>query len=298
MELINIDLVKMLVKKQFPNWADLEIKAVSNMGHDNRTFHLGEDMSIRLPSGKDYALQAEKEQKWIPKLKEELKVKIPEIIAKGDKGDEFPYVWSICSWIEGDIAKREKISNMNEFAKDLAGFLVELQAIDCSEGPIAGKHNFYRGGDIVVYNDEYMWLVNELEDYLNIEKELLDEIWELALNSKWKKNNVWVHGDMAPTNILVLNGKLEAVIDFGILGVGDPACDLAMYWTFFKGEEREVFKNILDLDKETWNRARGWVLWKALYDINYYKDSDIVKCNYAKEIFNEVIEEYTNLINN
>lgn len=292
MELINENLVRELIKEQFPKWSNLDIKPVKNMGHDNRTYTLGNEMSVRLPSGKDYALQAEKEQNWIPKLRENITTKIPQIIEKGKGNDKYPYCWSICSWIQGDTATRQNIIDMNKFAEDLANFLLELQAVNVQEGPIAGAHNFYRGGDIAFYDEEYRWLVDEVADYLNLDKELAMEIWQLALDSKWEKDGVWVHGDMAPTNVLVLDGKLEAVIDFGILGVGDPACDLAMYWTFFDKSSRKFFKEKIALDKETWDRARGWVIWKALFDINYYKNINDEKVDEWKRVLIELFNDY------
>lgn len=112
----------------------------------------------------------------------------------------------------------------------MGAFLIELQSIDASGGPLAGEHNFYRGGALAVYDEESRHAIEHNKDIFN--EKLLRGIWELALASKWNSKPVWVHGDIAPGNLLVKDGKLCAVIDFGILGVGDPACDAAMAWTF------------------------------------------------------------------
>ena len=294
MEFITVDLVNKLIKDQFPEWSNLEIKPVENMGNDNRTFHLGDNLSVRLPSRECYALQSLKEQTWLPKLKSCLSVKVPEIVAKGCKSADYPYTWSICSWIDGKTANKDRIINLNNFAKDLAEFLISLQKIDTEGAPIAGSHNFYRGGDINVYDEEYRGLVENIAPKINLDKNVILEIWDLALSSKWTKYPVWVHGDLAPTNIIVLDGNLEAVIDFGILGIGDPACDLTMYWTFFEGESRKIFKDVMNLDEDTWNRARGWAIWKCLIDICNHPN-DINNVENSKAIAYDLVNEYINM---
>lgn len=288
---ITVELVKELINEQYPEFSNLEIKMVENSGHDNRTFHLGDKMSVRLPSGPNYASQIEKELTWLPKFKKQISLPIPSPVAKGEPNDSYPFNWAINNWIEGETLRGNNITDFNDLAVKLANFLKELHAIDASLGPVAGKHNFYRGGDVSTYHDEYIDLVENLYEFLGIEKSLLLEIWDLALKSKWTKTPVWVHGDLVATNMLVHNGRLEAVIDFGILGVGDPACDLSMYWTFFNEESRKVFKDYLDLDKNTWDRARGWVIWKQLFDIKYYKNDEMRVKNLKGIVFN-LIEEY------
>ena len=287
---IDVDLVSKLINRQFPKWSNLEIKPVEKGGNDNRTFHLGKSMSVRLPSDKAYVPQVEKEQKWLPFLARHLSTPISEPLAKGEPSENYPYPWSVNKWLDGETLTLENIDDLNQFANDLGKFLVELQSIDASGGPLAGEHNFYRGGDIVVYDNECREAINNNINTFN--KHLLNEIWELALASKWAGEPVWVHGDIAPGNILIKNGKLCAVIDFGILGVGDPSCDAAMAWTFFDDSSRKTFKNALNFDEETWNRARGWALWKALITYNYNKQSNK---NIADESFNiikEIINDY------
>ncbi|MEH7380537.1 aminoglycoside phosphotransferase family protein [Bacillus sp. JJ1533] len=281
MVMINTEIVKRLINEQFPEWSHLEIRPVKVSGNDNRTFHLGDYMSVRLPSSEHYAPQVEKEQKWLPKLAKGLTLPISTPIAKGNPSAEYPYPWSVYKWIEGETLTQKNINDSSQIARDLAAFLIELQSIDASDGPIAGAHNFYRGGDIAVYNQESRDAINQNKDRLDAP--LLNEIWERALDSKWNSDPVWVHGDIAPGNILVKNGNLSAIIDFGILGVGDPACDAAMAWTFFDAKSRKIFKHTLAMDEETWNRARGWALWKALITYNGSRHSNKA---IAKEAYN------------
>ncbi|HGA1025371.1 TPA: phosphotransferase, partial [Bacillus cereus] len=151
---INVSLVEKLIQEQFPEWAHLEVKPVKFSGHDNRTFHLGDEMSVRLPSEAAYAPQVEKENKWLPILSKELSLPISTPVAKGDPSEAYPWPWSINKWIEGDTVTKENVRDLSEFAADLGSFLVELQSINASNGPLAGTHNFYRGGLISVYDEE------------------------------------------------------------------------------------------------------------------------------------------------
>ncbi|WP_088014723.1 aminoglycoside phosphotransferase family protein [Gottfriedia acidiceleris] len=272
MDKINVELVKQLIIEQFPIWSDLEIKPVKLSGNDNRTFHLGDNMSVRLPSAECYVPQVEKEHKWLPILANKLSLPVSKPIAKGSPNKYYPWPWTINEWIDGESSSKENISDLSQFAKDLGQFLKEFQSINVSGGPLAGKHNFFRGGDLTVYDKETRDSINQTKEFFN--KDLLTDIWQLALSSKWEREPVWVHGDIAPGNLLVKNGKLCAVIDFGILGVGDPSCDAAMAWTFFDTNSRNVFKNVLNFDENTWHRARGWALWKALITFNANKEYD------------------------
>lgn len=287
---INADLVKKLIKEQFPQWSNLDIKPVKNGGNDNRTFHLGEELSVRLPSEEAYSYQVEKEQKWLPILAEKLSFTIPTPIAKGVANEDYPWSWSIYKWLEGETLSYKKIDGLSQFAKDLGTFLNEFQAIDASEGPLAGQHNFYRGGSLLIYDKESR---NSIENNKNsFDLHILNEIWDLALDSKWVSNPVWVHGDIAPGNILVKDGKLSAVIDFGILGVGDPSCDAAIAWTFFDETSRGEFKKVLNIDGGTWNRARGWALWKALITYDAYKDTVKIMADEAYRTILTIIDDY------
>lgn len=259
---IDIALVKRLISIQFPQWSTLPINPVKSSGWDNRTYHLGNNMTIRLPSKAEYASQVEKEQTWLPKLAKHLPLAIPKPIAKGRPTSEYPWPWSIYQWLEGETASPVRIDDLNQFAESLANFLKALQQCDTAGAPVAGPENFYRGGPLSIYDIDTRKAIKQLED-----KKLahtLSCIWEQALASSWQHKPVWIHGDIAVGNLLVAGGKLSAIIDFGQLAVGDPACDLAIYWTFLSGTSREIFYNILNLDRDTWDRARGWVLWKTL----------------------------------
>lgn len=261
---IDASLVRRLIASQFSQWKELSIEPVATSGWDNRTFHLGQDMSVRLPSAVDYELQVEKEHQWLPKLALGLPLPIPSPLAMGKPEYGYPWKWSIYRWLDGETAASVKISDLVELAIDLADFLTALQGIDTRGGPPSGLHSFFRGGSLSVYDNETRRSIISLKD--KIDATMATEVWEAALSTSWKNPPVWVwvHGDISAGNLLVRDGKLSAVIDFGQLAIGDPACDLVINWTLFHGISREAFQKMLPLDQGTWARARGWTLWKAL----------------------------------
>jgi aminoglycoside phosphotransferase (APT) family kinase protein len=259
---IDADLALRLVAAQFPQWAHLLIRPVANGGWDNRTFHLGEEMALRLPSAGRYAAQVEKEQLWLPRLAPHLPLPIPAPLATGQPGEGYPFPWSVNRWLEGEAAQSAGVADLRQFAVDLAAFLRALQRIDASEGPPAGKHSFFRGGPLATYDAETREAIRALEGQVDASR--ARTVWEAALEASWAGPPVWIHGDVADGNLLVRDGRLSAVIDFGQLAVGDPACDLVIAWTLFEAESRTAFQAALPLDGATWARARGWALWKAL----------------------------------
>jgi aminoglycoside phosphotransferase (APT) family kinase protein len=259
---IDESLVRQLVSNQFPLWADLPIRPVVRGGWNNRSFHLGDHMIVRLPSASDYAAQIEKERYWLPRLGPLLPLPIPTSLALGEPARGYPWPWCVYHWLPGDTARRDRISDLRDFARNLAQFLTALQLIDTTGGPAPGPHNFYRGGALATYDAETRQALKVLNGTIDIGA--ATEVWEDALGTTWHAAPVWIHGDVGAGNLLVQGGQLSAVIDFGTCGIGDPACDLAIAWTLLDGESREVFRGILPIDAGTWARGRAWTLWKAM----------------------------------
>jgi len=253
---IDVSLVGHLVTTQFPQWADLPIKPVESSGWDDRTFHLGEHMTVRLPSSAWYAPQVEKEHRWLPRLAPLLPLPIPVPLAMGVPAGGYPWPWSVYRWIEGETATVERVLDWRQFATALAQFLVALQRIDCAGGPPPGQHNFFRGGPLTVYDAESRQAISALDG--EIDADLATTVWETAVGAAWHGPSVWVHGDISAGNLLVRSGRLSGVIDFGCLGVGDPACDLVIAWNLLRGEGRDAFRAALPVDAATWARGRGW----------------------------------------
>ncbi len=262
---ITPELVQRLLAAQFPQWADLPVTRVAHGGWDNRTFHLGTEMSVRLPSHEAYSAQVEKEQRWLPVLAGHVPLPIPQPLALGAPTDEFPRPWSIYRWLPGEPAKADRITDLDRFATDLAAFLRALYRADCTDGPAAGAHSHGRGGPVTQWDEQTRGAIAALVGEIDTNAALA--AWETALDATFDGKPVWVHGDVVSTNLLVTGGELSAVIDFGCSAVGDPACDVPIAWTLFHGESRRVFRDALAVDDATWERGRGWALWKALIEM-------------------------------
>jgi len=262
---ITPELVLALVADQFPQWADLPVSPVELDGWDNATFRLGTTMSVRLPRHDMYVAQIDKEHRWLPVLRDQLPLPIPAPIAKGAPALGFPRPWSIYRWIDVETVTHETVRDFTVFAEDLAAFLTALYRCDATDGPAAGAHSHGRGGPVDIWDGMTRDALERLGG--EVDTAGATEVWEAALDARSDHAPVWVHGDVAGSNLLVQEGRLSAVIDFGCSAVGDPACDTTIAWTFFAGDSRAAFTSLLPVDDATWARGRGWALWKALIEI-------------------------------
>jgi aminoglycoside phosphotransferase (APT) family kinase protein len=235
-------------------------------------------------------MQPEKEQCWLPKLAPLLPLPIPVPLAMGAQDEGYPWHWSIYQWLDGETAAIENIDDMHRFAIALAEFLVALQRIDPTGGPPPGPSNFYRGGPLSIYDTETRQAIAALDG--RIDTAAATAAWESALDATWHGSPVWLHGDISTGNLLVQNGRLSAVIDFGTLAVGDPACDLAIAWTLFDGDSRNAFRAALGLDDATWARGRGWTLWKALIVFAGLKGTNPLEVEKSRRIIDEVLTDH------
>ncbi|MFI5713333.1 aminoglycoside phosphotransferase family protein [Kribbella sp. NPDC051620] len=265
---IDAGLVRRLIKAQFPQWSDLPITPVKVDGWDNRTYRLGDALTVRLPTAAGYAPAVDKEDLWLPRLAPQLPVAVPEPVGKGVPGEGYAFNWSIRRWLDGSTASLDRIDDLPGFAVSVASFIRALQRCDATGGPLGAEHSFYRGASPVHYDDGTRQALVELAGQVDVAA--CTEVWEAAISSTFAGPPVWFHGDIAQGNLLVVDGKLSAVIDFGTSGVGDPACDLVIAWTLFSGESREAFRRTVSQDEGTWARARGWALWKALITADLY----------------------------
>jgi aminoglycoside phosphotransferase (APT) family kinase protein len=290
---IDAALVRRLIATQFPRWRDLPVTPVEVDGHDNRTYRLGDDKSVRLPTAAGYVASVAKENEWLPRLAPALPVAIPEVLGEGVPGEGYPFPWSVRGWLPGETAERAHLDDPTRFAVDLADFLRALWRCDPTGGPLAGEHSWYRGTAPAHYDEETRRCLAALEGRVDTGRAAA--VWDTALAAEWRGDPVWFHGDVAGGNLLVRNGKLAAVIDFGTSGVGDPACDLVIAWTFFTGEARVAFRQAVDHDAGTWARARGWVLWKALLTLEGCIDTDPESAARNLRVVDEVLADHDRL---
>ena len=287
---ITVDLVSRLVRTQFSQWAQLPIRPVEVDGWDNATFRLGDTMSVRLPSAEHYVEAVAKEHRWLPILAPQLPLPVPQPLAMGAPGSGFPWPWSVYRWIDGTPVTTETITDLPQFAADLADFLTALYTLDPADGPPPGTHNFFRGGPLTVYDGEMREQLNALNGH--IDTALAAEVWRNALTAAWHGSPVWFHGDAQPGNLLLDHGRLSAVLDFGGCGVGDPACDTTIAWTFLSGDSSRIFRERLPLDSATWVRGRGWAIWKATKVLVAALDNDPQDAAFTKGVIQKILADH------
>lgn len=290
--IVDIDLIHKVITEQFPEYAHFSIRSVEKQGHDNRTYRLGDQLLVRLPTAKAYALKVPKEQDLLPKIAPFITVKIPSPVKMGVPSLYFPYPFSIYTWLDGTSINLLNIDDnavLEQLAFDLANFLKELRAITGVEYLAPGQHNWWRGDHQAVYDDDSKKQIVALCGVIDTVKAM--SLWNRALETKWHQHPVWIHGDLAVGNILLKENKLYAVIDFGGLACGDPACDLVIAWTFFKGKARDIFIKAMNMDEKTWLRARAWALWKATFILCAVEDNNTLEACVQKTIIRDVLSE-------
>lgn len=266
----DVSLVRRLLAGQFPQWAGLAIEPVESYGTDHDIYRLGEHLAVRLPRIGWATAQAAKEAEWLPRLAPYLPLSLPAPVGIGKATGEYPFPWSIVEWLPGENANGP-IANLEQAASDLAGFIRALRRIDTTGAFLRPPHS--RGSPLIEGDEQVRRSIAELGSRINGSAAL--RAWEESLAAPaWSGAEVWVHGDLLPGNLLVVDGRLSAVIDFGGLNVGDPACDLQPAWNLFSGESRRRFRAELDVDDASWLRGRGWVLYQAVSALPYYWDTN------------------------
>lgn len=265
-------LVRRLLADQFPCWADQPIRRLASTGTDNAIYRLGRDLAVRLPRIHWAAGQPDKEWRWLPTLAPGLPLAISAPLALGAPGHGYPWRWTVCPWLPGRSAAQGPPRDLDRAARDLAGFVAALQRCDARGGPPPSPASVGRGVPLAerdAYTRDAIARLARLGGEVDVDA--VTAAWGSALREPaWDRPPVWIHGDLQAGNLLVRRGRLDAVIDFGCLGVGDPAADLMVAWTMFAGKSRQVFRATLAHDDATWRRGRGWALSVALVALPYY----------------------------
>lgn len=263
-------LLRRLLEEQFPSIAKLDLSAVQSDGADNWLFRLGDELVVRLPRRPDAALQFTKAHEWLPRLAPALPLQVPVPVAAGIECEAFTWPWSVYSWIEGLPAEPTSLLGSHETAGLLGEFIRSLQDQDAESGPPPGEHNSFRGAALAARDVSVRRNLESIAD--PGVRDLAHSVWRAALDAEpHVQAPKWLHGDLLPSNLLVAREELVAVIDFGLLAVGDPACDLMAGWTLFNSDARETFRAAVGADDAAWSRGRGWAPAFAAVAYPYYK---------------------------
>ncbi|MEU0596992.1 aminoglycoside phosphotransferase family protein [Streptomyces sp. NPDC006393] len=282
-------LVRRLIAGRFPRWAGLPLAAVASAGTSNAMYRLGEDMVVRLPRTAGAAEDVAKEHTWLPRLAPLLPVAVPEPLGRGAPAEAWPWPWSVYRWLDGEnpaVGTAGTIGESGRLAEDLAGFVAALHRIDPAGGPAS-----YRCEPLAARDGETREAIGALRGA--VDALAATALWEEALRAPAPTGPpVWIHADLQPGNVLVTGGRLSAVIDFGCLGLGDPAVDLIAAWYVLPAGAREVFRAALDTDEATWTRGRGWALSIALIELLHYRDRNPHMATVARHVVDELLRDH------
>ena len=253
---IDVVLARRLVDTQFPRWAGLPLVRHDPAGSDHVIFRLGERLAVRLPRHPGAIQQATTEATWLPRLAPHLPLAIPEVVEVGTPDLGYPWPWAVSRWLDGEVATVDALSRSHDAATALAGFLTALHRFDAD----APAH--LTGRPLAARDAETRAAIADVGG--TFDTAAMTRLWTAALAAQDGDEPVWRHGDFHTGNLLTTGGRLSAVIDFGELGVGDPACDLIIAFTLMTPETRHTFRAALGVDDATWTRGRGWALATGL----------------------------------
>jgi aminoglycoside phosphotransferase (APT) family kinase protein len=285
--LTSVDLARRLLADQFPAWADLPLELVDSYGTDHDIYRLGDDLCLRLPRIGWATGQATKDARWLPKLAPHLPLTLPVPVAIGHPAERYPFEWSVYKWLPGENANGT-LDDLEQAAADLASFVVALRGIETNEAPTRPRGE--RGAPLAELDESARRSIAQLGG--RVDRRAATRSWEESLDAPpWAGGDVWVHGDLLPGNLLVVDGRLSAVIDFGGLNVGDPACDLQPAWNLFAGSSRSRYRAELDVDDASWLRGRGWALFQAVMALPYYWDTNPGMVRQASHALAEVLRD-------
>ncbi|MBM7783578.1 aminoglycoside phosphotransferase family protein [Tenggerimyces flavus] len=291
---VDIDeaLVSRLLAEQFPQWAGLPVRFVAASGTDNVTFRAGDDLAVRLPRTPWAQGQVERDLTWLPRLAPHLPLAVPEPLAVGEPGADYPFTWGVYRWLGGEAFELDQLADPVDAAKELAEFVHCLQTVDTTGAPLPPDDDpFARGTPLAPRDQLFREALEELRD--EFDTGLALAAWEASLEAAvWTGPPKWIHGDLMPGNALVADGRLTAVIDFASARAADPAGDLLAAWYMFDGDSRRAFRDALGVDQDTWARGRGWVLSLEMIAIPYYRTRNPAAVSDGNPLIHETLADF------
>jgi len=279
-------LVRGMLDAQFPQWRTLCLRQVESSGTVHAIYRLGSHLSVRLPRAAEFTSALEREAAILPTFRSLLPINIPELVVVGVPTSAYPSTWSVLKWIEGESMATTPVDDPEAAASQLGAFVANLRALD-----MRGAASTNQRGRPLASSDD--WTRESIAAVANeFDPAVLTSLWESALDaSAWDGSKTWIHGDLLPGNLLVVDGGLAAVIDFGECAIGNPTYDLIAGWWVFQGASRQAFREAVGADSDSWSRARGWALSGAVGALAYYAETNPEFADQARHTIRNVITE-------
>jgi aminoglycoside phosphotransferase (APT) family kinase protein len=291
---IGLPLVTRLIAAQFPRWKELPLAEVRSAGTDNRVYRMGTGLAVRLPRRQAVATEVDRLRQWLPRLAPHLPLAVPMPVARGAPGEGFPFPWLVCQWLDGQDVTRDLDVDLADAAVRLGRFVAALHRIDATGAP----NSPLRGGPLDMLDERVRREIGDLGADGTIDPQLVTAAWDRALDTPaWNGAPTWVHADLYPGNLVARQHRLEAVIDFGGLGTGDPAIDLLPAWAWLSTSARSLFRAQAEPDDATWARGRGWALGLALGAVCFYRDTNPALAAAGQRTIAEALAELPGQLN-
>jgi aminoglycoside phosphotransferase (APT) family kinase protein len=283
---IDAQLVRRLLRGQFPRWADLPVERLASGGTVNAIYRLGGTLTVRLPLTATGTKAIDWEARWLHRLAPLLPVEIPVVVAIGAPAEGYPWPWAVQRWIEGETPVEGRLASPEPLARDLADFITAMGNVSLSGAPAA-----YRGIPLAAVDRQTRAAIDDLRHTGEpFEAEAALAAWTRALAAPpWTGAPRWAHCDLMPSNLLLKDGRLAAVLDFSTAGTGDPACDLIPAWNLLPPPARDIFRTETCVDDAAWTRGWGWALSMAVIQLPYYRTTNQVISANARHVIGEVL---------
>ena len=262
-------LVAALLTSQHPDLARLDLRAAAH-GWDNVIYRLGDALSIRLPRRAAGAVLVEHEQRWLPELAPRLPLPIPTPLRVGVPEFGYPWRWSVTPWFDGDVAADVELADPTREARRLGGFMAALHDVAPADAPSNPARDGFVGDRRDRFEAARAQVSKVLDELAPSGADRAGERWaELVTTDPFDGPPTWVAGDVHAANVIIADGEICAVIDFGDLCAGDPAVDLAVAWMLFDASDRNVFRDAasrgrVPVDQAMWRRAEAWAWYFAV----------------------------------
>jgi aminoglycoside phosphotransferase (APT) family kinase protein len=297
---LDVRLVRSLVHSLSPSYDELPLRRLEASGSTNALFRLGDDLLVRLPRQPGGSTTIEKEERWLPYVAPALDVAVPEIVAVGDPGFGYSERWSVVRWLDGDLPTLPQPGDAprHELARDLAAVVRALGGVDVPRQALGDPAlRWYRGRPLASMDDDVRRLLRDCReiDGLDLDLDACAAFWDEAMSLPGVHDAVgprWYHGDLQAENLLVRDGRLTAVLDFGGLSIGDPTVDLVVAWELLDPEARSTFREAVGVDDETWLRGRAWAMPLALMAFPYYGATMPERCRSRLAMVHAVLAEH------